>query len=87
MQHLYLDISAALNTNLDISAALNTILFQQNLKMIISAGGGCTYASLLPQTSTTNSSNKEIAPKAPTTGAKKDPKPLPRDPVTGAREI
>ena len=32
MQHLY--------RILDISAALNTILFQQNLKMIISAGGG-----------------------------------------------
>ena len=33
---------------------------------------------------TTNSSNKENAPKAPTTGAKTGPKPLPRDPVTGA---
>ena len=32
---------------------------------------------------TTNSSNKENAPKAPTTGAKTGPKPLPRDPVTG----
>ena len=41
-------------------------------------------SSLLPQTSTTNSSNKENAPKAPTTGAKRGPKPLPRDPVTGA---
>ena len=41
-------------------------------------------SSLLPQTSTTNSSNKENAPKAPTTGAKRGPKSLPRDPVTGA---
>jgi hypothetical protein len=40
-------------------------------------------SSLLPQTSTTNSSNKENAPKAPTTGAKRGPKPLTRDPVTG----
>ena len=39
---------------------------------------------MLPQTSTTNSSNKENAPKAPTTGAKRGPKPLPRDLVTGA---
>jgi hypothetical protein len=31
-----------------------------------------------------NSSNKENAPKAPTTGAKRGPKPLPHDPVTGA---
>ena len=40
-------------------------------------------SSLLPQTSTTNSSNKE---NAPSTGAKKKPgrKPMPRDPVTGA---
>ena len=41
-------------------------------------------SSLLPQTSTSTSSNKENAPKAPTTGAKRGPKPLPRDPVTGA---
>ena len=41
-------------------------------------------SSLLPQNSTTNSSNKENAPKAPTTGAKIGPKPFPRDPVTGA---
>ena len=34
--------------------------------------------------SVTTSSNKENAPKAPTTGAKRGPKPLPRDPVTGA---
>ncbi len=33
---------------------------------------------------TTNSSNKENALKAPTTGAKRGPKPLPRDPVIGA---
>ena len=39
---------------------------------------------MLPQTSTTHSSNKENAPKAPTTGAKRGPKPLPRDPVTSA---
>ena len=32
MQHLYRKVR--------ISAALNTILFQQNLKMTISAGGG-----------------------------------------------
>ena len=40
-------------------------------------------SSLLPQTSTTNSSNKE---NAPSTGAKKKPgrKPMSRDPVTGA---
>ena len=43
-----------------------------------------SVSSFLPQTSTTNSSNKENAPKAPTTGAKRGPKPLPRDPVTGA---
>ena len=45
-----------------------------------------TASSLLPQTSTTTSSNKENAPKAPSTGAKKKPgrKPMPRDPVTGA---
>jgi hypothetical protein len=43
-----------------------------------------TASSLLPQTSTTTSSNKENAPKAPSTGAKRGPKPLPRDPVTGA---
>ena len=41
-------------------------------------------SSLLPQTSTTTSSNRANAPKAPTTtGAKRGPKPLPRDPVTG----
>ena len=41
-------------------------------------------SSLLPQTSTTKPSNKENAPKAPITRAKRSPKPLPRDPVTGA---
>ena len=41
-------------------------------------------SSLLPQTSTTKPSNKENVPKAPTTGAKRDPKLSPRDPVTGA---
>ena len=41
-------------------------------------------SSLLPQTSTTHSSNKENAPKALTTGAKRGLKPLPRDPVTSA---
>ena len=42
-----------------------------------------TASSLLPQTSATTSSSKENAPKAPTTGVRRDPKPLPRDPVTG----
>ena len=41
-------------------------------------------SNLLPQPSTSTSLNKENAPKAPTTGAKRGPKPLPRDPVTGA---
>ena len=37
----------------------------------------------MPQTSTTKPSNKEKAPKAPTTGVKRGPKKKPRDPVTG----
>ena len=41
-------------------------------------------SSLLPQTSTTKPSNKVNASKAPTTGAKRGLKPLPRDSVTGA---
>ena len=41
-------------------------------------------SSLLPQTSTSTSSNKENAPKAPNTGAKRGAKPLPRDRVTDA---
>ena len=41
-------------------------------------------SNLLPQPSTSTSLNKENAPKAPTTGAKRGPKPLPRDPVTDA---
>ena len=40
-------------------------------------------SNLLPQPSTSTSLNKENAPKAPTTGAKRGPKKKPRDPVTG----
>ena len=40
--------------------------------------------SLLPQTSTTTSSHKENASKAPITGARRGQNALPRDPVTGA---
>ena len=40
---ILLNIDAALISEVRISAALNTILFQENLHMIISAGGGCTY--------------------------------------------
>ena len=38
-------------------------------------------SSLLPQTSTTTSANKENVPKVGTNGANRGPKPLPRDPV------
>ena len=40
--------------------------------------------SLLPKTSTTTSSHKENASKAPITGARRGQIALPRDPVTGA---
>ena len=39
---------------------------------------------MLPQTSTTTSSHKENASKAPVTGARRGQNALPRDPVTGA---
>jgi hypothetical protein len=42
-----------------------------------------TASSLLTQTSNTTSANKENVPKAATIGSKRDPKPLPRAPVTG----
>ena len=42
-----------------------------------------TASSLLQQTSTTTSANKENVPKAGNVGAKRGPNPLPRDPVTG----
>ena len=42
-----------------------------------------TATSLLSQTSTTTSANKENVPKAGTIGAKIGSTPLPRDPVTG----
>jgi hypothetical protein len=38
---------------------------------------------LLPQPSTSTSPNKENAPKAPTTGAKRGPRKKPRDQITG----
>ena len=39
-------------------------------------------SSLLPQTSTATSANKENVPKAATIESKRGPKPKPRDPVT-----
>ncbi len=41
-------------------------------------------SSLLPQTSTTQSSQKENTSKSPATGAKREPKPLSRNSVTVA---
>ena len=41
-------------------------------------------SGVLPLTSATTSSNRENATKATTTGAKRGPKPLPRDPITDA---
>jgi hypothetical protein len=42
-----------------------------------------TASSLLQQTSTTTSADKENVPKAGNVGAKRGPNSLPRDPVTG----
>jgi hypothetical protein len=46
----------------------------ENVKNILSSA-----SSLLPQKSTTISSHKENAPKTPTTGARRQQKPLPRE--------